>query len=112
MSLTYKQRQETKTIVLVHKDYNNNTYQQLYRKCRQEGNFDTGYHYFIDRIGRLTADREETAVAGWDLDNNTSSLYVLIDTPNGKLTDSQNFELSDLLEQFKTKYPEATIINK
>lgn len=112
MSLVFKQRPCTNNIYLVSKDLNNRTYRQIYMKCRQEGEFDTGYHYFIDRLGRLTADRDEKAVAGWDLLHSTESLYILIDAPKGKITDAQNFELNQLLKELQERYPEAVVQEK
>lgn len=58
--------------------------------------------------GTLEADRSELAVAGWNLEDAESSLYILADAPDGKLSDAQRV----IIRSLANAYPQAQLIEK
>ena len=81
---------------------------KLYRMARRRGDFDTGYHYILQTDGTLEADREKTAVAGWNLQAADVSLYILADAPEGKISDAQRV----IIRSIAAEYPNAEIIER
>ena len=93
--MNFKNRIETKYLYVVKKDLKGTKRDTLVRQAIQKGEFDTGYHFILSNTGLLEADRQSTAVAGWDFENNLESLYVLADS-TGNLTDAQRNAIKQL----------------
>lgn len=52
--------------------------------------------------------RQETAVAGVDLEEIANTLHILVDI-EGKLNDCQRVALHELLEVLQMRYPDANL---
>lgn len=52
--------------------------------------------------------RQETAIAGIDLEGINSTLHILVDI-EGKLNDCQRVALHELLEVLQMRYPDANL---
>lgn len=104
--MEFKQRLTTTAIRVVKHPLKGVGKETLYKEARRRGEFDTGYHFILHHDGNLEVDRLETAVAQWDFEGYKTSLYVLADCPNGKLSDAQRLVLRSITE----KYPEAELL--
>jgi hypothetical protein len=104
----FTQRNTTKFFHVVKKDNGGRTLKQLYKEARRLGELDTGYHFIVDRYGNIDADRPVEAVAGWELPDSDTSIYVLVDCKDKKLNDSQRVAILSLRESYKKlKYIES-----
>ena len=54
--IKYKQRSETKSITVVYVDMKGQPFNIVYRNSLRKGEFDTGYHFYIDAEGTLSAE--------------------------------------------------------
>lgn len=109
--IKYKQRSETKSITVVYEDMKGQPFNIVYRNSLRKGEFDTGYHFYIDAECTLSADREITSVAQHDFKNNDTSIYVLIDTVTIRDTnDTQRKILNELLVYIKETYGNLDLI--
>lgn len=84
------------------------SYEELYKRHRKKGDFHVDVHYFIDRRGFAHEGRQETAVAGIDLEGADNALHILVDTED-RLNDCQQVTLRELLEILKMRYPHAIL---
>lgn len=100
--IPYKKRKTTTTIYFVAQS-KYSSFEETYHKARLKGNFDTGYHYYIDRQGNIIEDRHEEVVASSTFEDSTTSIYVLLETET-KPTDCQKLSIKELLEILEDKY--------
>lgn len=108
MNIKFKQRITTDTIQVTCRDEGGISYEELYKRHRQKGDFHVDVHYFIDRMGFTHEGRQETAVAGIDLEEIANTLHILVDI-EGKLNDCQRVALHELLEVLQMRYPNAKL---
>lgn len=97
--MIFKKREETKFLYVVKEDLKGAKKDTLFRNARKSGEFDTGYHFILSKTGILETDRDKECVAGWELQDNLVSVYVLADS-TGKLTDAQHAVIKELLDRF------------
>lgn len=110
--MKFRNRTETLYIQVLYADCGVDNLERFYKKCRQQGSFDTGCHYFLDTFGNLSVDRDIEAVAGWGHTDSSTSIYIFVQSKTGEPNDSQTFTLSKLLEHLQREYPNALIINR
>lgn len=99
-TIRFRKRTETKHIYCHLKDLGNKTLHELFRVARQNGEYDTGYHYLIHRNGLMEKDRPSDAVAQYNFKDSEVSVYVLVDSHDGKLNDAQRFQLEGISNQW------------
>ena len=87
-------------------------YYEYFKKLRRRGELDTGCHYFINEYGEVKQERNLEAVAGWHYDEANTSIYILVQAKNKKLTSSQKHMVKELLEEIINKYPDVKVENK
>lgn len=110
MNVQFKVREKTVALITLCQDLDGITRRELYKKARRNGDFDVSFHYFINSQGIVETGREEYVVAGYDLDHSRQAVVVLIDSPNGILTDSQKVSLKDIEESLEGTYPEIVLL--
>ena len=96
------------------KDYSVDTIRQWHL---QRGFSDIGYHYVIYRDGSIHIGRDESIIGAHCTGHNTNSIGVCYiggcasdgKTPKDTRTTEQKQSLVKLLEELKTKYPQASI---
>ena len=111
IELEFMSRQKTNFIHIVHLDNDYRSYEEVYYEAKCKGKFDTGYHFYIDRLGKVSEDRPTHAVADPELINSETSIYILVSTgPKKKLTDAQYVALQELLGVLQVEYKHPKII--
>ena len=108
-NLKFRKRELTLKIVVLIKDTGCANYDAYYKVCRRKGEFDANVHYFIDDDGTIHEARVDDAVAGWRYSDNEISVYILAQSNNQQLSDSQNHSVMSLLLHLTKKYPKAEI---
>lgn len=102
--IVYKQRSDTTTVYIVYKDLKAD-FSTVYKKARRAGEYDTGYHYYIERNGNINFDRSIDAVAQYDFKDNEISVYVLVDAVSPEdVTDAQKKSLLKVTEFIEKRY--------
>ena len=108
-NLKFRKRELTLKIVVLIKDTGCANYDAYYKVCRRKGEFDANVHYFIDADGTIHEARVDDAVAGWNYSENETSVYILAQSTNKQLSDSQRRTEMSLLIYLTQKYPKAEI---
>lgn len=111
MKVRHKKRLRTSAIFFVANQNPHGSYEETYRKARQSGMYDTGYHYYIDGFGNVIHDRPLEAVASSLFEENETSIYVLLETEKDP-TDCQKVSIEELLELLEDIYGNLEIIYK
>jgi len=103
--LNFRKRITTTKLIVNTLDTGCKSVGEYFCLCRKKGELDTGYHYFITEGGFIEADRNEEAIAGWNLPDNETSIYILV---NGKsCSDAQQVSLEELLSTLHNKYKDV-----
>lgn len=103
--LDFQKRKNTKYLYLCYKDLQGFSFNAYLNDKQCQGEYDTGYHFFIARNDVYMSDRDYLAVAGHDLENNTEAVYVLIDLPaDDKLTDNQRYNTTKIINKVRSDY--------
>lgn len=106
--LDFKKRTETQYITIEEKDCHKKDFAKLLKEARRQGEYDTGYHYIVDRHGVVTADRPIDAIAQYDFDVADKSIYILVDAPT-EPQDAQIFACKKLLAALLDEYKDAEV---
>ncbi|MDT8900626.1 hypothetical protein [Anaeroselena agilis] len=108
--MKFRVREATDFLYLVFADIGGLSAAELHRNARRAAKFGIDYHYVVQRNGLVEAGRDPAAVAGGDLENNKTAVYVLVDGgPKGKPTDAQQVGLKKLLEELQKAHPQAKL---
>lgn len=107
----FKERTETTQICVVLRNLKGKRKKELFRAAYRQGEVDTGYHFIVTNNGLFETDREIKAVAGYNLPECETSVYVLMDTlGHKKISDAQQYVLNEL--QANLKVPVKFITNE
>lgn len=107
--VTYKKRPETLTVYFIASQNPHGSYEKEFRKARQQGMYDTGYHYYIDGFGNVIEDRPLEVVASCTFAEHMSSIYVLLETEK-EPTDCQKVSIEELMETLEDYYGKLEVI--
>lgn len=93
----FKERTETTQICVVLRNLKGKRKRELFREAYRQGEVDTGFHFIVFNNGLFETDREIKAVAGYNLPEGETSVYVLADTlGRKKISDAQQYVLNEL----------------
>ena len=108
-NLKFRKRETTEKIVVLITDTGCTEYEDYYKKCRRKGDFDANVHFFIDAGGTIHNARVDDAVGSWRYNDGETSVYIMVQSTDGKLSGSQRHSLMPLLVHLTKKYPKAEI---
>ena len=96
VNIRYLDRPETKKIVVLHTPYV--TYEDFFVSQRAKGNLDSGVHYYIDKLGRITVGREENVYGSHLLAGKEDSIFVAVaDKPTDCARQALELLMSDII---------------
>ena len=85
------------------------SFEETYRDALRDGEFDTGYHFFIDSMGVIHEDRNDESVACCDFENYDKAVYVLLEA-HKRPNDCQEVTLRELREYLEDKYGTLEVV--
>ena len=112
MAINFRKREATEKIVVLIKDTSFVNYKSYYKYCRCQGELDIGVHYFVDTDGTVHKARDHEAVAGWQYDDNTVSIYIMVQSNSKKMNSCQKYVLPLLLANLKKTYKDVEVIER
>lgn len=107
--LEYRKRQQTLFIYICVSGSSTGSFVELYRNERAKGNYDTGYHYYIDILGNVVEDRQKDSIANATFEEFDRAIYILCEAVK-KPNDCQAISLQELLECLKGEYKNVEVI--
>ena len=110
--INFKSRKATDKIIILIKDTAFMDYDSYFKHCRCQGELDIGVHYFMDTNGTVHAARDKDAVAGWQYEDNDTSLFILVQSNNKKMNSCQRCALPLLLDNLKKIYKNVEVIER
>ena len=109
--LTFKKRKATDKVFIVFNNCERAKFDTVYRNARRKGEYDTGFHFYIDINGYVTSDRELNDVAQYDFICSETSVYVLVDAPdNDSMSDAQLASLNKTITMLRETFKGVDII--
>lgn len=108
-NLKFRKRETTEKIVVLIKDTECENYEAYYKKMRRKGEFDANVHFYIDEDGTIHNARQDDCVGGWNYPDGEVSVYILVQSKDGKLSGSQRHSITPMLLFLTRKYPNANV---
>ena len=102
---------KTTEIVLVHFTGDEQTdYQQIKNKSLQEGISEIGYHYIIERNGKLLMGRHQSKVGSHYPEFDEVSIGICVAGERDDMTEQQSISLTLLLDKLRNDFPSVESI--
>lgn len=108
-NLKFRKREITTKIVVIITNTGCAEYDDYYKKCRRRGDFDANVHFFVDSNGTIHNARPDDCVGSWRYDDGETSVHIMAQSEDGKLSGSQRHSLIPLLVYLTHKYPDAEV---
>jgi len=108
--MKFRIREATEFLYVHVQDTGGLSVQELQREARRKGLLGFGYHYVIQQDGTVEHGRKPYEVAGHDFENPNVSVYVLVDSETGELTDAQKVSLRDLISSLQGEYQRIKVM--
>lgn len=109
--IKFKEREQTKQILVVTKDYKDKPYKEVRREYIRKGLMDFPYHAYIDREGKYHVGRALNVIAGNEVDDNYISIALLVDSPDIKsIKDEQHVTIKRFVSQVRKRYGEVPCV--
>jgi len=97
---------ETTTIVLIHfTGDETTTFSQVRRESCSQGTLETGYHFIMERDGKLLMGRHQSKVGSHYQEYDDVSVGVLIAAKRDDMNEAQSIALTLLLDKLRKDYP-------
>lgn len=108
-NLEFIKRRSTHYLYIVPSGQPHMSFEETYREAIRNGEFDTGYHFFIDNMGVITEDRNVESIAGNNWENYNCAVYVLIEAES-KPNDCQKMAINELQTYLEGQYGTLEVI--
>lgn len=99
MNIKFKKRETTEALCVVLRHINGADRLTLFKQSRKLGDLDTGFHIILLDNGLIEYDRDIKAVAGHDLPDNETNIFILVDASKAP-NDAQKNSLQRLSIEF------------
>jgi N-acetylmuramoyl-L-alanine amidase len=97
---------KTTTIVLIHfTGDETTTYSQVRKESRRQGTLDTGYHFIMERDGKLLMGRHQSKVGSHYQEYDDVSVGILVVAKREDMSEAQSVALTLLLDKLRKDYP-------
>jgi len=97
---------ETTTIVLIHfTGDETTTFSQVRKESRSRGTHETGYHFIMERDGKLLMGRHQSKVGSHYQEYDDVSVGILIVAKRDDMSEAQSIALTLLLDKLQQDYP-------
>lgn len=111
--MKFRHRKTTNFVYVVKMNTGGLSVPELQAEARRRGDLAIGYHYVVQENGQVEQGRAPYEVAGHDLENPETSIYILVDSGERKaLSDAQKVSLKDLLESLEEATQKTQLIIK
>ncbi len=97
---------ETTTIVLIHfTGDETTTFSQVRQETSSRGILETGYHFIMERDGKLLMGRHQSKVGSHYQEFNDESVGILVVAKRDDMSEAQSIALTLLLDKLRKDYP-------
>ena len=97
---------ETTKIILVHFTGDTTiTFSQVKKESRHRGTSETGYHFIVERDGKLLMGRHQSKVGAHYPEYDAVSVGILVAAKRDDMNEAQSIALTLLLDKLREDYP-------